>query len=96
MTTPDTWDGLILHYLGLDHIGHIEGPKGSSIPKKIREMDEVIHSILEVLMNSSSIINKNWLFILTGDHGMSDKGSHGGSTTGEKNNWPFYAWIELE
>ncbi|VDP65773.1 unnamed protein product [Schistosoma mattheei] len=49
MTTPDTWDGLILHYLGLDHIGHIEGPKGSSIPKKIREMDEVIHSILEVL-----------------------------------------------
>ncbi|VDP26599.1 unnamed protein product [Schistosoma margrebowiei] len=50
MTSPDTWDGLILHYLGLDHIGHIEGLKGSSIPKKIREMDEVIHSILEVLV----------------------------------------------
>lgn len=84
MTTPDKWDCLILHYLGLDHIGHIEGPSGSSIPKKIREMDEVIHRILEVLMNSSSIVNKNWLFILTGDHGISDKGSHGGSTTGEK------------
>ncbi|CAH8581344.1 unnamed protein product [Schistosoma turkestanicum] len=84
MTTLDKWDGLILHYLGLDHIGHIEGPNGSSIPQKIKEMDEVIYSILKMLTNSSSIGNKNWLFILTGDHGMSDMGSHGGSTSGEK------------
>ncbi|TNN05277.1 GPI ethanolamine phosphate transferase 2 [Schistosoma japonicum] len=84
MNSSDKWDGLILHYLGLDHIGHIEGPSGSSIPEKIREMDEAIHSILETLINSSSFVSKNWLFILTGDHGISDKGSHGGSTSGEK------------
>ncbi len=23
----DDWDGMILHYLGLDHIGHKSGPK---------------------------------------------------------------------
>ncbi|KAK4474494.1 hypothetical protein MN116_001643 [Schistosoma mekongi] len=84
MNSSDKWDGLILHYLGLDHIGHIEGPSGSSIPEKIREMDEALHSILEALINSSSFVSKNWLFILTGDHGISDKGSHGGSTSGEK------------
>lgn len=23
----DDWDGMILHYLGLDHIGHKSGPR---------------------------------------------------------------------
>nr|CAH8871954.1 unnamed protein product [Trichobilharzia regenti] len=84
MNSSTTWDGLILHYLGLDHIGHTQGPNGRSMPDKIREMDEVVHSILDPMINSPAFADKKWLFILTGDHGMSDQGSHGGSTIGEK------------
>lgn len=38
----EDWDLMVLHYLGLDHIGHIEGPKSSLAPPKLREMDDVI------------------------------------------------------
>lgn len=26
--SKDDWDVLIMHYLGVDHIGHVEGAKG--------------------------------------------------------------------
>lgn len=41
----DDWSVMILHYLGLDHIGHIEGPFGTSIKLKLQEMDEIIAQI---------------------------------------------------
>ncbi|VDM18591.1 unnamed protein product [Hydatigera taeniaeformis] len=70
------WDLLILHYLGLDHIGHVQGPHGDAVPAKLREMDIVVGKIISAL-NSSK---EDWLLVLTGDHGMSDHGSHGGSS----------------
>ena len=33
------WDISILHYLGLDHIGHLIGPEASSVAPKLEEMD---------------------------------------------------------
>lgn len=39
------WEFLILHFLGLDHIGHVEGPFSSKVPTKLREMDTVIMHI---------------------------------------------------
>lgn len=39
------WEMLILHFLGLDHIGHVEGPFSSKVPGKLREMDTVIMHI---------------------------------------------------
>lgn len=41
----DDWDMLILHYLGLDHIGHISGPHSSLIGPKLLEMDDIIKKI---------------------------------------------------
>lgn len=75
------WDMMFLHYLGLDHIGHVYGPYSRLIPLKLMEMDEVIKKIY-----SST---KNWkeevLIIVTGDHGMKDSGGHGGATFSETN-----------
>ena len=39
------WDVMILHYLGLDHIGHLEGPHSPLVGPKLQEMDEIIHRI---------------------------------------------------
>lgn len=39
------WDVLILHYLGLDHIGHTSGPSSPLIGRKLSEMDGVLVKI---------------------------------------------------
>lgn len=41
------WKLLILHYLGLDHIGHVEGHASPRIKHKLNEMDDVLKKIIE-------------------------------------------------
>ena len=65
---------MILHYLGLDHVGHIEGPFAPvNIKRKLHEMDQVISKIY-------SSLNGNDLFCIVSDHGMANEGGHGGSS----------------
>ncbi|KAG7738250.1 hypothetical protein KL932_003857 [Ogataea haglerorum] len=73
------WDCLILHYLGLDHIGHKGGPTSASMPAKQREMDSVIRRIFKSTVEK----DENTLFVVMGDHGMNEVGNHGGSSIGE-------------
>ncbi|OMH85223.1 GPI ethanolamine phosphate transferase 2 [Zancudomyces culisetae] len=70
------WDVLILHYLGLDHIGHLEGPNSLLMGPKQREMDQVVKEIYE---NSG----ESTLIVMLGDHGMNQKGNHGGGSLEE-------------
>lgn len=49
---------MILHYLGLDHIGHIEGPFGTSIKPKLQEMDDIIAQIARKVQYWVSIKKK--------------------------------------
>ncbi|XP_067249657.1 GPI ethanolamine phosphate transferase 2 isoform X1 [Chanodichthys erythropterus] len=81
----DDWDILILHYLGLDHIGHISGPHSSLIGPKLMEMDDVIKKIHTSLISKESEGTLPNLLVLCGDHGMSETGSHGGSSEPEIN-----------
>jgi hypothetical protein len=39
----------VLHYLGLDHIGHLEGARSPKIKPKLLEMDEVIKKIFTAM-----------------------------------------------
>lgn len=74
---PIDWDFLILHYLGLDHIGHVYGTNESPvIDKKLLEMDDIIKTIYD---NMSKTEHKT-LMVICGDHGMSEEGNHGGSS----------------
>lgn len=57
------WSVMILHYLGLDHIGHVKGPKSSLVPEKLTEMDDVIKKIYSNLNNERTGI------VICGDHG---------------------------
>ncbi|RNA44936.1 GPI ethanolamine phosphate transferase 2 [Brachionus plicatilis] len=68
------WKVMILHYLGLDHVGHIEGPYAPfNIRRKLHEMDEIIKKIY-------SNLNRNDLMLVLSDHGMANEGGHGGSS----------------
>ncbi|ESO92394.1 hypothetical protein LOTGIDRAFT_55894, partial [Lottia gigantea] len=77
------WDMMILHYLGLDHIGHMSGPKSPLIQPKLHEMDQIIEKIYKGL---SKMVRKCLIFfviVICGDHGMSDQGGHGGASLSE-------------
>ena len=39
------WDMMTLHYLGLDHIGHLYGPASNLVAPKLQEMDAVVRQI---------------------------------------------------
>lgn len=79
---PD-WKLLILHYLGLDHIGHVEGPFSDKVPAKLEEMDKQVTKIVTAMAKWKLRSDRPSLFLLTGDHGMRDTGGHGGSSPGE-------------
>ncbi|XP_029368605.1 GPI ethanolamine phosphate transferase 2 isoform X1 [Echeneis naucrates] len=81
----DDWDILILHYLGLDHIGHISGPHSSLIQPKLLEMDDILKKIHSALILKEAEGSLPYLLVLCGDHGMSETGSHGGSSEPEVN-----------
>ncbi len=75
------WSVMILHYLGLDHIGHKSGPHSINMASKQREMDTVVEEIYQAMEDSSHL--ESSLLVLCGDHGMNEAGNHGGSSSGE-------------
>jgi ethanolaminephosphotransferase len=77
----DDWDAMIMHYLGLDHIGHKAGPLSPNMVPKQREMDGIVQQIYDA-MTAFDHLNST-LLVLCGDHGMNEGGNHGGSAPGE-------------
>jgi ethanolaminephosphotransferase len=77
----DDWSAMVLHYLGLDHIGHKTGPQGPNMPIKQREMDDIVKLIYSAMENYKHLSKS--LLVLLGDHGMNEAGNHGASSAGE-------------
>ena len=78
------WDVMILHYLGLDHIGHIAGPTSPLVPPKLAEMSEALEKIWTgLLRNREGEDNLPPALVVVGDHGMADGGGHGGASLPE-------------
>ncbi|KAJ2948287.1 hypothetical protein O0L34_g7521 [Tuta absoluta] len=73
------FDFLVLHYLGLDHIGHLEGARSPKILPKLMEMDEVVERIYTAMQKWE----RRGVLFICGDHGMRDAGGHGGATPAE-------------
>ncbi|KAL8370465.1 hypothetical protein RB595_000708 [Gaeumannomyces hyphopodioides] len=75
------WSTMVLHYLGLDHIGHKGGPRSQHMIPKQREMDGIIRNIYEAMESQEHL--QSTLLVVCGDHGMNDAGNHGASSPGE-------------
>ena len=72
----DEWDLLIGHCLGVDHAGHRYGPNHDEMGKKLRQMDDFIRDL-------ASRIEDDTILVVMGDHGMDEKGDHGGESDDE-------------
>lgn len=79
ISARNDWDVMILHYLGLDHIGHKGGPQSVFMPAKQQEMDDIIKKLYQELVQQDD----DTLMVVLGDHGMNEAGNHGGSSAGE-------------
>lgn len=77
----DDWSVMVLHYLGLDHIGHKTGPRSVNMAPKQREMDKIVEEIYQAMEQTSHL--QSSVLVLCGDHGMNEAGNHGGSSSGE-------------
>ncbi|KAK5098809.1 major facilitator superfamily transporter protein [Lithohypha guttulata] len=75
------WSGMIMHYLGLDHIGHKTGPRGPNMPAKQLEMDSIVQQIYSAMERENHL--QSTLLVLLGDHGMNEAGNHGANSAGE-------------
>lgn len=71
-----SWDVLIGHMLGVDHVGHKYGPNHFTMKEKQHQVNEFITSI----MNS---MDDDTLLVVLGDHGMDHTGNHGGDSRDE-------------
>jgi len=67
------WDVLIGHFLGVDHVGHRVGPERETMRVKLKQMDDVLRDVVELL-------DEDRLLVVMGDHGMDSKGNHGGDS----------------
>ena len=85
------WELVVLHYLGLDHIGHQLGSSGQRMKDKQAEMDSIFNSIHDALTAQDAVRanasdtdgQRRSLLILMSDHGMTDAGTHGGASLPE-------------
>ncbi|XP_006293624.2 GPI ethanolamine phosphate transferase 2 isoform X1 [Capsella rubella] len=76
----DDWNFLILHYLGLDHVGHTGGRNSPLMAAKLKEMDDIVRTMHLRGMMDRDHDQGQTLLIVVSDHGMTDNGNHGGSS----------------
>lgn len=45
----ESWDVLIAHFLGVDHVGHTYGPSHPVMAEKLQQMDEALRGVVELI-----------------------------------------------
>lgn len=78
-TSSLAYEVLIVHFLGVDHVGHTYGPHNQHMDAKLRQMDDALAEILDRLDASMEC----HAALIMGDHGMTADGNHGGGTEEE-------------
>jgi phosphatidylinositol glycan class O len=76
LETPEKWDLLVGHFLGVDHVGHRYGPNHYTMKQKLNQMNDVISHVVDKMDDKT-------LLIVMGDHGMDSTGNHGGDAPDE-------------
>ncbi|GAA5907561.1 hypothetical protein JCM6882_004410 [Rhodosporidiobolus microsporus] len=70
------WDVVVAHGLGLDHAGHRFGAEHVETKRKLGETNRLLEQVVEKM-------GEDTLLVVVGDHGMTDRGDHGGDSREE-------------
>ncbi|CDI73670.1 hypothetical protein, conserved [Eimeria praecox] len=90
------WTFLVGHVLGVDHVGHASVLDSNLMHKKLTEMNDMIKTTLKLILKhdfaGSTVSTRptRTLFLVFGDHGMTEGGSHGGGSSEEVGRTPTY------
>ncbi|KAL5753336.1 hypothetical protein ACOSP7_023511 [Xanthoceras sorbifolium] len=76
----DDWNLLVLHFLGLDHVGHVGGRNSVLMAPKLTEMDKIVKMIHTSTILTQENDQGHTLLMVVSDHGMTENGNHGGSS----------------
>lgn len=77
----DDWGIMYIHMLGIDHVGHIEGPNSKVMQSMISSFDDFIDETIQIIQKDKR--KGNTLLVVFGDHGQLESGDHGGSSEDE-------------
>jgi predicted AlkP superfamily pyrophosphatase or phosphodiesterase len=83
------WRFLVAHFLGVDHVGHtLSAQRGRTAlpPHEEGVMAERLGAMgaaAERAIAELDALQQEYVFVLMGDHGMTDEGNHGGATDAE-------------
>lgn len=80
---------LFLHLLGIDVAGHAFGPASPEYARNIRFVDDGVRRVVDAVEARYGAGRTTYVF--TADHGMSDRGTHGGGDC-EETETPFVVW----
>lgn len=80
---------LFLHLLGMDTSGHIHKPHSEKFTENLIYVDRGIANIVQLI--EETFDDDKTAFIVTSDHGMTNRGSHGAGQHHETET-PFLAW----
>ena len=82
---PSDLEVMVVHFLGVDHVGHTYGPHNQHMDAKLRQMDEALSRVLDRLEEEEEDSAGCHATFIFGDHGMTPDGNHGGGTPEETN-----------
>jgi len=78
----DSFELVVAHFLGVDHVGHTYGPHNRHMDEKLRQMDDMLSYVFDRIDSDKGSCRVAFVF---GDHGMTEDGNHGGGTAEETN-----------
>ena len=67
------FDIMVAHLIGLDHAGHTHGPTHPELERKLLDVERIVENIIDKMDDETTLV-------VFGDHGMTQDGSHGGSS----------------
>ncbi|MEW2288636.1 alkaline phosphatase family protein [Streptomyces sp. NPDC047841] len=77
-------DAVFVQLDGIDHAGHGYGAASQQYLDAIHTADAQVGRIVAAVEARSTYATEDWLIMVTADHGHTDAGGHGGSTSQER------------